>query len=101
MGNYNLNQNNNGRRPTPNDKYKNYLSIPSLPSNLGCNLNSITSLGPWVDQYIEYANCISPLTPSLFHESAALWLASIAIARRAVVNMPFGKVFPNLYVIWS
>jgi hypothetical protein len=61
---------------------------------------SSTACAPWIDTYIGYARSISPMTPRLFHESSALWLASTAIARRVVLDMPFGKVYPNLYFLW-
>lgn len=50
--------------------------------------------------YVDYALKISPMTPPFFHESAALWLASVAIARRLKVPMPFGDVYPNLFILW-
>jgi len=40
------------------------------------------------------------MTPPLFHEAAALWLASVAVARRLVLPVAHGKVFPNLYIAW-
>jgi len=54
----------------------------------------------WVDDYSLYAEALSPMTPRLFHESAALWLASVAIARRIVLKMPYGDVYPNLFILW-
>lgn len=56
--------------------------------------------GKWVDVYSDYAETRCPMTPRLLHESAALWLASVAIARRLKVAMAFGDVFPNLFIAW-
>lgn len=47
-----------------------------------------------------HARTVSPMTPDLFHQSAALVLASTAIARRLVLRMFYGDVFPNLFVLW-
>jgi len=44
---------------------------------------------------------VSPMTPRHFHESAGLWLVSVAIARRLVLKMPFDDIFPNLYILWD
>lgn len=54
----------------------------------------------WLTQYVEYADCVSPMTPRSFHESAGLWLLSTAVARRLVLRMHYGPVYPNLYVCW-
>lgn len=58
------------------------------------------SAGIWISQYVSYARSVSPMTPDLFHESAALWLASVAIARRLVLPMSFGEIYPNLFIVW-
>lgn len=54
----------------------------------------------WVDCYCDYAAKVSPMTPRPFHESAALWLISTAIARRLCVPMPFATIYPNIWVLW-
>jgi Protein of unknown function (DUF3987) len=59
-----------------------------------------TVAGAWIDIYTSYADGIAPMTPTIFHESAALVLGSIAIARRLKVAMPHGDIFANLYVAW-
>jgi hypothetical protein len=40
------------------------------------------------------------MTPGLFHESAALFLAAMAISRRLVLRMAFDEIYPNLFVLW-
>jgi hypothetical protein len=72
--------------------------VPSLPQE--ARPPQIIARNEWIDSYVAYASAISPMTPRLFHESAALWLASVAIARRLVVRMHFGDVYPNLYILW-
>lgn len=56
--------------------------------------------GQVVDRYVAYAETISPMTPRLFHESAALWLGAVAIARRMVLSTLFGPLFPNVFILW-
>lgn len=40
------------------------------------------------------------MTPVVFHQSAGLWLVSTVIARRLMVPMPFGQIYPNLFIVW-
>jgi len=40
------------------------------------------------------------MTPDQFHESAALWLVGVAVARRLYLPMSWGRVYPNLMVVW-
>jgi hypothetical protein len=74
--------------------------VPELSKFIQLDSQIATSAGHWIDDYLDYSQTISPMTPKLFHESAALWLASVAIARRLVLGMPFGDVYPNLYFLW-
>lgn len=54
----------------------------------------------WIKTYVDYASKVAPITPRIFHESAALWLLSTAIARRVVLRIYFGDVYPNLFILW-
>jgi len=56
--------------------------------------------GGWLDTYTDYAAAISPMTPRSYHQSAALWLGAVAIARRLALPMAFGHVYPNLFICW-
>ena len=67
---------------------------------LSLEIPDAAGAGAWIDTYIDYANAVSPMTPRLFHESGALWLAAVAIARRLVLRMPFDAIYPNLFVVW-
>ena len=58
------------------------------------------AVGQWLATYTEYARAAAPMTPDLFHESAALWLLSVITARRLVLNMPFDDIYPNLWLAW-
>lgn len=42
----------------------------------------------------------SPMTPRIFLESAPLWAAGLAIAKRCVLRLSFDDIYPNLYVLW-
>jgi hypothetical protein len=91
--------------PEPDDRDNGYRSMPlDLGNNVPPLPVSLTIPEPgaseWLDSYITYAEAVSPMTPRLFHESAGLWLGAVAIARRLVVPMAFGKVYPNLWALW-
>lgn len=73
---------------------------PALPEGAQPDPALGAGAGAWVDLYANYAAAISPMTPRSFHESAALWLGAVAIARRLKVPMAFGDVFPNIWAIW-
>jgi hypothetical protein len=42
----------------------------------------------------------SPTTPHIFLESGPLWAVGLAVARRCVLRLSFGEIFPNLYYLW-
>lgn len=83
-----------GHRETPTSEF------PPLPQGVLPDLAGGISDRSWIDQYVEYAEAVSPMTPRMFHVSAGLWLPSAAIARRLVLRMPFGDIYPNLFVCW-
>lgn len=72
---------------------------PPLPTHLRPQVDT-GGAGRWLDTYVEYATLRSPMTPRLFHESAGLWLASTAVARRLMLGMPHAMVYPNLWMLW-
>jgi hypothetical protein len=78
-----------------------YSNIPALPIRSLISDSIGVGAGEWLDQYLVYAMAITPMTPRYFHESAGLWLASIAISRRLVLRMPYGDIYPNLYIVWD
>jgi len=78
--------------------------VPDLPQEARLPTDLIRAgreVGRWLDDYLAYADAKSPLTPSLFHESAGLWLIGVAIARRLCLNLAHATVYPNLFVLWS
>lgn len=71
-----------------------------LPKDVGLHPKLGEGAGQWLDTYSDYAMTRCPMTPRMFHESAGLWLVSVAIARRLKVLMPFASVYPNLFAAW-
>lgn len=71
-----------------------------LPEWVKIDFSMGVDAGGWIDKFTEHALNVSPMTPRVFHESAALFLASMAIARRLVLPMPYGDIYPNLYILW-
>lgn len=49
--------------------------------------------------YERYATLVSERTPSIVHQAAGLWLASVAIARRLHVALRHDNIYPNLYLL--
>jgi hypothetical protein len=75
-------------------------SVPELPEGARLDPALGKGAGAWLDTYTNYAKAISPMTPRTFHESAGLWLAAVAIARRLVLPMAFDEIYPNLFISW-
>ena len=88
-----------GPKPTSQEAVA-LLDVPSLPDRAKLNPSIGTSIGEWLDAYTNHAEAVSPMTPRTFHVSAGLWLGAVAIARRLVLPMSFGDVFPNIFVAW-
>jgi hypothetical protein len=76
------------------------FAMPDLPEFARFDPMVGSTSGKWIATYIDYARAISPMTPDIFHESAALWAVSVIIARRLVLKMAFGNIYPNLYILW-
>ena len=74
--------------------------MPPLPQIANYDPKIGESVGSFVNTYVKYGSAAAPMTPILFHESAALILPSIAIARRLVLPMAFGHIYPNLFIVW-
>lgn len=88
-------------KPTADSESPLDTSVQPLPIALIEGIADVAEdAGTWVDTYIDYARASAPMTPRLFHESAALWLASVMIARRLVLRMPFDNIYPNLWISW-
>lgn len=88
-----------GNEPT-SEEVLTLLDIPPLPKDARLDPAIGKGAGAWLDTYVEYADAKSPMTPESFHVSAGLWLGAVAIARRLVLPMNFGDIYPNLFVAW-
>jgi hypothetical protein len=73
---------------------------PPLPEEAQIGSALDAGAGMWVTQYADHAETRAPMTPRLFHVGAALWLGAVAIARRLKIAMPFGDIYPNLFILW-
>lgn len=89
-----------GEKKATKIKEPTYQDCPPLPTWARPDPRSSANAGAWLDQFKQYSQAISPMTPELFHESAGLWLASVAIARRLKISMHFGDVYSNVYILW-
>jgi hypothetical protein len=78
--------------------------VPDLPKEARLPADLVRAgeeVGHWLDNYLEYADAVSPLTPDLFHESAGLWLIGVAVARRLCLNLAHATIYPNFFILWS
>ena len=76
------------------------LPVPPLPAEAALDPALAAGVAPWLDLYLAYAVRACPMLPPPFHESAALWLASVAVARRLYVSLSGLTIYPNLLVAW-
>ena len=74
--------------------------VPALPLSARMGEDQGQGAGRWLDEYVDYACKVSSLTPRIFHESAGIWLGSLAIARRLVLRLSHKDLYPNLMFLW-
>ncbi len=77
--------------------------IPDLPQAARLTPETeaqAAEVGRWLDAYVSFACDVSPLTPPELHESAGLWLGSVAIARSVRLRLRHDDLFSNLLVLW-
>ncbi|MGD9317529.1 MAG: hypothetical protein PVG56_11880, partial [Anaerolineae bacterium] len=77
--------------------------VPDLPQAACLTAETeaqAAEVGRWLDAYVSFACDVSPLTPPELHESAGLWLGSVAIARRVRLRLRHDDLYPNLLVLW-
>jgi hypothetical protein len=70
------------------------LPIPPLPASASLDLSLAAGAAVWLDTHVGYASAVCPMLPPIFHESAALWLASVAVARRLCVSISGRPIIP-------
>lgn len=86
--------------PVPVQEAADATACPELPDGAMVDPGLGWATARWLDEYVAYARKVSPMTPALFHQSAGLWLVSVAVARRLRLKMPFGTIYPNLWILW-
>jgi hypothetical protein len=83
-------------RPTPMPG----AACPPLPAAARAIEAHAAPCAQWLDEYVAFASQAAPMTPTSFHEAAALFAAALAIARRLCVRSGTLTIYPNLYVIY-
>ena len=79
---------------------ENLKLAPELPDYAKPDPALVKDAGKWINTYIDYSKSVSPMTPATFHESAALFMVSVVIARRVKLSMPYATIYPNLFIAW-
>lgn len=75
-------------------------SVPALPDSATAIYAHAAPCARWLDDYIDFALAASPMTPRSFHETAGLFAASVAIARRLVLRVSFTSIYPNVFALF-
>ncbi len=58
-------------------------------------------LPAWLSGYTAWAAAAGNQTPLIYHQAAGIWLLAVAIARRLVVQAPWGlRLYPNFYMMF-
>lgn len=79
------------------------LYVPPLPKAAELDEKLVTAangVGRFQRDCADWLARKSPMTPRIFLESAPLWAAGLAIAKRCVLRLSFDDIYPNLYVLW-
>jgi len=63
-------------------------------------LASAETVGVFHRDCLAWLSQRSPMTPRIFLESGPLWSVGLAVARRCVLHLGFGDIYPNLYYLW-
>ena len=77
--------------------------IPSLPKSAQLPdtlMTAAENVGQFQRDCLAWLSKRSPMTPRIFLESGPLWAVGLAVARRCVLRLGFGEIFPNLYYLW-
>ena len=77
--------------------------VPPLPTSAQLTDKVITAaetVGLFQRDCLAWLSKRSPMTPRIFLESGPLWAVGLAVARRCVLRLGFGEIFPNLYYLW-
>ena len=77
--------------------------VPPLPAAAAltdAERAAADQVGRLLDVFMAWAAKRAALTPPLFLEAAYLWLVSVAVARRACIQIGGARYFPRLWVLW-
>ncbi|MCB9452457.1 MAG: DUF3987 domain-containing protein [Anaerolineaceae bacterium] len=88
--------------PVP-EKPVDELFVPPLPDKAQLDaalVQAANQVGRFHRDCAHWLARKSPMTPHIFLESAPLWAAGLAIARRCVLRLSFDDIHPNLYFLW-
>lgn len=88
---------------TPPNPWRMIALMPDLPSYARLTPNQerqAVESSVYLNTYVDYSQAKTPMLPAAYHESAALYLGAVAIARRLKLEMPYGTIYPNLYQLW-
>ena len=87
----------------PREKSQAETFVPPLPASAQLT-DQLISVGEAVGHFqrdcLAWLSKRSPMTPRIFLESGPLWAVGLAVARRCVLRLGFGEIFPNLYYLW-
>ncbi|MBE2271504.1 MAG: DUF3987 domain-containing protein [Anaerolinea sp.] len=77
--------------------------VPPLPKAAQLTdklMASAETVGAFHRDCLVWLSQRSPMTPRIFLESGPLWAVGLAVARRCVLRLGFGDIYPNLYYLW-
>lgn len=74
--------------------------MPPLPEAAQQIYQHLAPCASWLDDYTAYGRAVIPTMVDSFHQTAGLFLISIAIARRLVFQFRGIELYPNLYALF-
>lgn len=75
--------------------------VPPLPASAQLNnkaLEAAEGCAPWWHSTVDWLQRRSPMTPPMFLRTGAVWLVSLAIARRVAIDF-HDRIYPLLYLL--
>ncbi len=87
----------------PSEEVPEAAFVPPLPKSAQLSdklLADAENVGHFQRDCLTWLSKRSPMTPHIFLESGPLWAVGLVVARRCVLRLGFGEVFPNLYYLW-
>jgi len=75
--------------------------VPPLPSDAVLRdkaIKSAEAVAPWWHSTVDWLERRSPMTPPIFLKLGAVWLVSLAVARRVCVDF-HDRIYPLLYLL--